>query len=130
MLLMLHLFTKAEAETDTNYFWASLLTDAIAGAATVTAIIPIGLALGGFSFIEPWLIVTPVMLFAVGFLRGFSPGSAWAKAVTLSASAWLVILLTANGPAAMLVGMSAATLLPAMGGVTVRRYQMKSRTNR
>jgi hypothetical protein len=99
----------AESETDTTYFWAPLLVDVAAGAGTAIAIIPVGLAFGGFSFIEPWLIVTPILLFAAGFLRGSGPGSAWAKATAISSVAWLLILVTANGPKAMLVGVLAVT---------------------
>jgi hypothetical protein len=62
-----------------KYFWASLLADLLAEFAAVIVTVVGSLALGGFSFRLPWLIVSPVVLFLTGFVRGPSFGNSWGQ---------------------------------------------------
>ena len=85
---MIHLVGEADAK----YPGRDLLADAAVGLAAFVVVIPIALFLGGFSFFEPWLIVTGLLLFSTGFLRGAGPGRAWVKAVGINAGIWCVFI--------------------------------------
>ncbi|HXF26777.1 MAG TPA: hypothetical protein VN610_05860 [Bryobacteraceae bacterium] len=87
-----------------------MLADAAVGLAAFVVVIPIALFLGGFSFFEPWLIVTGLLLFSTGFLRGAGPGRAWVKAVGINAGIWCVFIC-AFGVAELANGILAIAVL-------------------
>jgi hypothetical protein len=109
-----------------SYLWLPLLTDMLTGVGALAAMIPVGLFLGGFSFMLPWLIVTPLVLFSAGFLRGASSGKIWAKAATISAPT-LVMVLSSNGLTIFTATLT--TVLATVGGIVFSRYGMTRRPN-
>jgi hypothetical protein len=50
-----------------KYVPGTLIIDVVIGAASVVPIFIAALALGGFSFIQPWLIVIPFVMFVAGW---------------------------------------------------------------
>lgn len=117
------------AETNTTYSWTPLVADAGLGLVAVVVIIPFSLFLGGFSFFLPWMIVIPVMLFAAGYMRGASSGSAWLKAIALSAATFLVSIALGRPKATIGILTLAFTILPAIAGTLLRRRRMKLGTD-
>jgi len=110
--------------------WATLLADCGVGLAATSAILPASLLLGGFSFIEPWVLVTALLFFFAGFLRGTSPGNASIKAmaINLGPLCLLVVWLRAEW-LTMLLGVL-AVILPTMAGLLARRRKLKSNARR
>jgi hypothetical protein len=85
------------------------------------------LALGGFSFFAPWLIVTPMAMFAAGLIRGQTPGLVIVKATALSTFLlMLLILATLRSPLTLLAGIP-IIVAPAVAGVATRRRWMMPR---
>jgi hypothetical protein len=80
-----------------RYVWSRLLVDVLTGLAWLSVIIIAALALGGFSFFQPWLIVIPLAMFLAGFLRGRSSGNVWVTTVKMAIPGWLLIAFTASG---------------------------------
>jgi len=104
------------------YFFAPLLADVSVGAVVSIAIIPLALLLGGFNFFMPWLLVTPPLLFAAGFLRGSSAGNVWVKGLATNAANILLLFWCSNA-LTVLLGLF-VTVLPAVGGISFRRYRL------
>ena len=118
--------TKGTTEKEA-YFFGRFLTDVAAGAITLIAIIPAALLLGGFSFFAPWLIVTPLLMFAVGMLRGNSAGNIWLKGVSINVSYLLLLgkMLSGRSASATVLGCLLGALiavLPAIAGISFRRH--------
>jgi hypothetical protein len=116
-------FVPVEPE---KYLWRPLFTDLLTGLAALVLVFMVALRLGGFSFFLPWLIVIPLGMFLAGFLRGSSPGSAWAKAVTIS-SPLLLIAVSVQGATFLIAATGKMialliTVIPTAGGVLLRRY--------
>jgi len=107
-----------------SYFFGTFLLDVAAGVVAVIAIIPTAVFLGGFSFSTPWLIVTPVLLFTVGVLRGGSTGNVWLKAISISTGCLLLLISRHNTTARPLVLAALTTVLPTVGGISFRRYRL------
>ena len=114
-----------------SYLEDVFLPDALFGALAIVAIIPLALLLGGFSFIEPWFIVTPPVTFVFGALCGRSAGNVWLKAISMN----LVILIfiargTISSPSLLgALGFSLLAaidaVLPTVGGIALRRYRLR-----
>jgi hypothetical protein len=101
------------------------------GAASVFAIIVAALALGGFSFFAPWIIVSPVAMFTAGFLRGPTFGNALPKAVAMNLSILLLLLAcfrstTVLITAATILGIASASVLCTVAGIYFRRRERDS----
>jgi hypothetical protein len=100
--------------------------DIVIGIASIAPIFIAALALGGFSFIQPWLIVIPFVMFLAGWWRGRSFGNLWVKALALGAPTLLLFASFGQGRTkaaylgAVLV-ISAVTVLPPAGGIEIRR---------
>ena len=82
-----------------SYGVGTLVADFGLGFAALVIVGFTALLLGGFSFLTPWLLVTPPLFFATGFLRGTSDGIVWGKAIALSAPS-LLLLGVASSPSA------------------------------
>ena len=114
-----------------RYPWASLFADLLAGFAAVIVIVVGSLALGGFSFWLPWLVLSPVVLFLTGFVRASSFGNSWAKALVIDIPVFMLMVasLRATTPlgsaATILIAILIAVLLTA-GGVAFRRRSYPS----
>ena len=108
-----------------GYFEETFLPDVFIGSFALLIVFPLALLLGGFSFIEPWFIVTPLTTFALGILRGNSAGNIWLKGIGMNV-AFLVILgfcadaLTFSLEVCVIV-------LPTVGGIWFRRYRLAIR---
>jgi hypothetical protein len=117
------MFPSIEPE---RYFWGPVLIDIATGVVSAVAILVAALALGGFSFFAPWMIVTPVAMFTAGFVRGRSFGTAFAKAIALNIPLLLLMLAslrstTVLNTSATILTTALATVLCSMGGICVRR---------
>jgi hypothetical protein len=109
-----------------KYVPDTLIIDVVIGAASVVPIFIAALALGGFSFIQPWLIVIPFVMFVAGWWRGQSFGNIWVKALALGAPALLLFACFAQTKtkaaySGAVLTMSALTVLPTAGGIRIRR---------
>ena len=127
---MTEIFSSIEPE---GYFWRPVLTDVATGAVSVIVIAMAALAIGGFSFFAPWLIVTPVAMFMAGFLRATSFGKIWPKAVAINLPILLLLLVSFRGTtvlntAATILATESAAVLCTGGGIRFsRRDQQWSR---
>lgn len=107
------------------YFFGAFLLDVAAGIVASIAVIPTAVYLGGFSFFTPWLIVTPLLLFSAGVLRGGSTGSVWLKAISISTGCLLLLVPLHHGTTALTLVLGALiTVLPALSGISFRRYRL------
>ncbi len=125
------MFSSIEPE---RYFWGPALTDVAAGAVSTIAIIVAALALGGFSFFAPWIIVTPVAMFMAGFLRGLSFGHVAAKAVAINLPVLLPVLTSLRGAtlldtSATILATVCATVLCSAAGIQFRRRAVTQSLN-
>ncbi len=110
-----------------RYVWGTLILDVGIGMAALFPILIAALTLGGFSFFWPWLILTPLVMWMVGWWRGLSFGNLWIKAVALNAPALMFLFVAAQSGtkrpdfwgAALIV--SAVTVFPTAGGIKIRR---------
>jgi len=121
----MELFPLIEPE---RYFWGPVLADIGMGVASVFAIIVAALALGGFSFFAPWIIVSPVAMFTAGFLRGPSFGNALPKAVAINLPILLLLLVSFRGTtvlntAAAMLGVASSAVLCTVAGIWFRRSE-------
>jgi hypothetical protein len=110
------LSTEQEEE---RYSPGDAVIDAAVGFLILIPVIPLALSLGGFSFIEPWLIVIPLMAFAGGVARGSSVGKMWLKATIIN----LVVLLyiVSRGDIREMAVGAILTVIPSIGGIALRR---------
>src|SRR5215469_15797322 len=118
------MFSSIEPE---RYFWGPALTDIGTGAVAVIAIVVAAVAIGGFSFFAPWIIVTPVAMFMAGFLRGPSFGNALPKAAAMNLPFVLVLLIsfrstTGLSTAATILATASTAVLCTVGGLSFRRH--------
>jgi hypothetical protein len=103
-----------------------VLNDVIAGAIGFGAVFGLSLMTGGFSFYQPWIIWSVIVLFSVGFFKGSPYEAIWPKVLTINSS-WIVAAIFLAGhdwwlpPAAI-----AGTLLPTAAGVYLKRKFMKT----
>jgi hypothetical protein len=86
-------------------------------------VIPLALALGGFSFIEPWLILIPLLAFAGGVARGNTTGNIWLRAAILNLVVLLYLVSRGDGRE-MAVG-AMLTVIPSVGGIALRRLSRR-----
>jgi hypothetical protein len=111
-----------------RYLWGMLIMDVVIGVVSLVPILIAALALGGFSFILPWLIAVPLVMFSVGWWRGRSFGNLWVKALALCAPAllgfaWLQQADTKAGYLGLVMITAGWTVLPTAGGIKIRRRQ-------
>jgi hypothetical protein len=125
------MFSSIEPE---RYFWGPVLTDIATGVVSAIAIVVAALALGGFSFFAPWIIVTPVAMFIAGFLRGLSFGNVSAKAVAMNLPVLLPMLISLRGTtllntSATILATVSATVLCSAAGIQFRRRDVTESLN-
>ena len=113
------MFTSIEPQ---RYLWWPLLSDLLVGAASVIAIIVVALALQGFVFLAPWLIVIPLAMFLAGILSGLSFGNRLMKAVVVNLPT--IMLMLSWGRGVGVVAMAGATILCTLVGISARRRYM------
>jgi hypothetical protein len=123
------LFDSEAAPFPERYSFVEFLVDAAVGAVAMVAIAGSALALGGFMFFTPWLIVAPAVMFAAGTVRGSGQGRIWIKALSITLGTLLLfigcsdtnVLTTAEG---FLVA-----VVPTAGGIWFRRRCLPGRKN-
>lgn len=108
-----------------GYFEEGFFPDVFIGSLALLIVFPLALLLGGFSFIEPWFIVTPLATFALGMLRGNSAGNVWLKGIGINV-AFLVILGFCANALTFSLGVC-VIVLPTVGGIWFRRYRLATR---
>jgi hypothetical protein len=109
-----------------GYFVETFLPDVFVGSLALLIVFPLALLLGGFSFFEPWFIVTPPATFALGMLRGNSAGNVWLKCIGMNAAFLVVLGLCAN---ALTFSLGALVIvLPTVGGIWLRRHRLAAQT--
>lgn len=107
------------------YFFGTFLMDVAVGAITSIAIIPVALLLGGFSLFASWLIVTSLLMFAAGMLRGNSAGNIWLKGVSMNAGCFLLGIMLLHSTTAVTFPLAMlTTVLLTSAGVSFRRYRL------
>jgi hypothetical protein len=111
------LSTEQEEE---RYSVGDALVDAAVGILILIPVIPLALSLGGFSFIEPWLIMIPLMAFAGGVVRGRGAGNIWLKAALMNLVV-LLYLVSRGDIREMAVG-ALLTVIPSSGAIALRRH--------
>jgi hypothetical protein len=109
--------TEQEEE---SYSPGEAVIDALAGFLIMLLVIPLALAIGGFSFIEPWLILIPLLAFAGGVARGNSVGNIWLKAAILNVV--LLLYIVSRGDIRDLAVGAILTVIPSIGGIALRRH--------
>ena len=108
--------TEREEE---RYSPGDAVIDALVGFLILIPVIPLALALGGFMFIEPWLILTPLLAFAGGVARGNTVGTIWLRAPILNLV--LLLYLVSRGDVREMVVGAVLTVFPSIGGIALRR---------
>ncbi len=109
-----------------GYFAETFLPDVFIGSLALLIVFPLALLLGGFSFIAPWFIVTPLATFALGIFRGNSAGNVWLKGIGMNL-AFLVLLGFCANVLTFSLG-AWVIVLPTVGGIWFRRNRMATRT--
>lgn len=96
--------------------------DFFCGLVALVVVVVLSFLTGGFSFAQPWIIWTCIVLFAVGFIRGKRDQSLWPKVLAINFS-WMIglILLGFSEHWWAIPIMIAATLLPTAAGVYLKR---------
>ncbi len=110
-----------------SYFLGVCLVDISVGALALIAIISLALLMGGFSFFTPWLIATPILMFAAGVVRGSSPGNIYVKGFWMSIASSLFLAICCDVYTFFLGILAVA--LPAIGGIALRRYRTQTHVN-
>ncbi|MGB9030505.1 MAG: hypothetical protein WCC27_10330 [Acidobacteriaceae bacterium] len=113
---------RQREEGDAEPVWVATLLDIGLGFAAVFLIVGSALALGGFSFIQPWLIMIPIVMFAAGVLRSRSPGNVPAKILSIRLFMLLLVFVIGRDPTTIVLGVL-ITLVPAAAGISTRRFR-------
>ncbi len=106
-----------------RYLWGTMIADIVIGIGMLVPVSIVALMLGGFSFIQPWLIVTPLAIFLMGWLRGRTFRKLSAKTLALAAPALLLFgcgVLEENTAVVrfgVIIMLAALTVLPTAGGI-------------
>ena len=79
------------------------------------------LALGGFMFFTPWLIVAPPIMFAVGALRGSGEGKVWIKSLSITSGTLLLFIGLSHTNALTVTDGFLISVIPVAGGIWFRR---------
>jgi hypothetical protein len=108
-----------------GYFEETFLPDVLIGALSLVIVFPLALILGGFSFLEPWFIVTPPPTFALGMVRGVSAGNIWLQGIGMNV-AFLLLLLFVADTRTFLLG-ALVIVSPAVAGIWFRRRRLRMR---
>ena len=101
-----------------SYGFGTFVADFGVGLAALTIVVFTAFLLGGFSFLAPWLLVTPPLFFSMGFVRGTSPGTVWGKGIAMSAAS---VLLFAVG----IIPVWLLALISSAAGLALRRYRFQ-----
>jgi hypothetical protein len=113
--------TEREEE---RYSPGDAVIDTLVGFLILIPVIPLALALGGFSFIEPWLIPIPLLAFAGGIARGNTVGSIWLRAAILNLV--LLLYLVSRGDVREMAVGAMLTVIPSIGGIALRQLFRRS----
>ena len=103
-----------------RYSPGDAVIDASVGIVILIPAIPLALAIGGFMFIEPWLIFIPLLAFAGGVVRGNSVGNIWLKAAVLNLCVLLYLFSTRDIRETTIWAI--LTVIPSIGGIALRRH--------
>jgi len=101
-----------------SYGHGTLVADFGVGFAALVVVGFTALLLGGFSFLTPWLLVTPPFFFAMGFVRGTSDGRVWGKAIAMSAASLLVLVVG-------IIPVWLLALISSAAGLALRPYRLQ-----
>lgn len=122
MCAMLSWTQISSAETSKDPAWGPRSIDFGTGTAAAALITAGSLLFGGFSFFEPWVILSVLAMFAAGFVRGLSHGTTFQKTSAVCATPLLLLLVTVRPLViAIPVGIAAITF-PALAGIWARRF--------
>ncbi len=108
----------AKIPIDQSYDFGTFVADFGVGFAALVIVVCTALLLGGFSFLAPWLLVTPPLFFATGFVRGRSAGTIWGKGMAMSAGP---LLLLAWG----IIPVWLLALVSSAAGLALSRYRIQ-----
>jgi hypothetical protein len=103
--------------------WMPLSIDIVVGVLAAVLVFIGSLALGGFSFIEPWLVLCALAMFASGLMRGASPGNFVLKVLAIAASLLLLVAVLESSLADILTG-SLVAVVPVTAGIALRRLSI------
>ena len=120
--MLLHSSSSMVGKVNAKY-GRVLLMDGVVGLGALTAAVPLAFAFGGFMFIEPWIVVMAVLLFAAGYLRGSCEGSIWVKWICMNAGGWCFLVFWLRNELPTLLLMVLSTSVPTITGLFVRRRQ-------
>jgi hypothetical protein len=101
-----------------EYGFGTFAADFGVGFAALVVVVYSAMLLGGFSFLTPWLLVTPPLFLVVGFLRGASRGTVWGKGISMSAASLLLF-------AAGILPVWLLALISSAAGLALRRYRIR-----
>src|SRR5271157_4175564 len=104
-----------------GYSLGGFLFDAAVGAVAFIAIAASALALGGFSFFTPWLIVAPPIMFAAGMIRGSSQGNTLLKSLSITLGTLLLSICFTNTDVYTVALGMLIVIIPTALGILVRR---------
>jgi hypothetical protein len=110
-----------DSETAPLFSLGELALDAAAGAVAMIAIACLALALGGFMFFAPWLIVAPPIMFASGVLRGSGEGKVWFKTLSITSGTLLILIGFSHTNALTVTDGFLIAAVPTAGGIWFRR---------
>jgi hypothetical protein len=108
-----------------GYFEDTFLPDVFIGCLSLAIVLPLALVLGGFSFIEPWCIVTPPTTFALGMVRGESAGNIWLKGIGMNVVFLLLQVFVADTRTFALGAL--VIVLPTVAGIWLRRRRSRTK---
>jgi hypothetical protein len=110
-----------DSETAPLFSLGEFALDAAVGAVAMIAIAGFALALGGFMFFTPWLIVAPLIMFAAGALRGSGEGKVWIKSLSITSGALLLFIGFSHTNALTVTDGFLIAVVPTAGGIWFRR---------
>lgn len=123
------LFDSEAMSLPDGYSFGGFVIDAAVGAAAMIAIAGLALALGGFMFFTPWLIVAPPVMFAAGTVRGSGPGKIWIKSMSITLGTLLLFTGCSHTNVLTAVEGFLIAVVPAAGGIWFRRRCSYGRNN-
>lgn len=109
--------------------WMPISMDIVVGALAAMLVFLGSLALGGFSFIEPWLILCAVAMLACGLMRGASRGNLILKPFAVAAPLLFLVAALVRPDNALLTAIL-LTILPVAAGIALRRLTIHAHSRK
>jgi UPF0716 family protein affecting phage T7 exclusion len=110
-----------------GYPLTTLIADLLTGFLVTVGIVILSLALGGFSFFAPWLIVTPVLGLAGGWARGGTEGNIWLKVCAVCFIS-LLFLIACSQDFGIVLGLLLIAI-PSIAGMWLKRRRLVRASN-